>query len=545
MFSLAINYAISGEQAWSYHLLNLLLHLANCFLVYRFVFLLSRNAIVSFITALLFGVHPMHVESVAWVSERKDVLYCLFFLAGHISYTRYIDEGSKKQYWLTLLFLVLSLLSKPAAVIFPVSLFCIDILKRRKLNTKLFTEKIWFIIPAVIIGWITMTEQKNIGAAGDESFGLVKSIFFGFYGIMMYAVKMILPFKQSAFYPFPPINQALPTVYYISPIITIALLVVFFIGLKKHRFLSFGISFYLVNLLLVLQVFSVGSAVIAERYTYIPYIGLFYIAGMLVSLLVKQEEKKAMTFMIPVGLFFAVLTYTQSAHWKNGVALWDNVIKNYPSSRAYGSRAALYRKENQTEMAIRFYTRAIEMNKADQESLNNRGNIYTEQNKLDSALIDYRNSLAIKPDYYVAHDNIGSLYSRTGNYDSALVHLNKAIELKPDYKSAYRNRGVTYLTLNRFAEAMKDWKIFLRYEPNDPIVINTIGLCHLRLGQYNESIPYFDKAIAINPLAPFYLNRSNAYFSLNNLELARRDALAARQAGGAVPEDYLRALGLQ
>ncbi|MGZ3975777.1 MAG: ArnT family glycosyltransferase, partial [Flavisolibacter sp.] len=124
MFSLAINYAISGKNAWSYHLFNLLFHLVNCALVFRLVYLLSgKNNFIAFVTAILFGIHPVHVESVAWVSERKDVLYGLFFLLGLISYVKYVDEQSKKHYVLSMIFMLLSLLSKPAAVIFPVVLF--------------------------------------------------------------------------------------------------------------------------------------------------------------------------------------------------------------------------------------------------------------------------------------------------------------------------------------------------------------------------------------------------------------------------------------
>src|SRR6266478_1324159 len=134
MLSMAINYQISGLNAWSYHLFNLVFNLINCFLVYRLVMLLSnRSIIIAFTTAILFGVHPMHVESVAWVSERKDVLYALFFLAGLISYTKYIDTSSGKHYVLTIVFLILSLLSKPAAVIFPLALFCIDLLRNRRI----------------------------------------------------------------------------------------------------------------------------------------------------------------------------------------------------------------------------------------------------------------------------------------------------------------------------------------------------------------------------------------------------------------------------
>src|SRR4030095_6286051 len=213
MISLAVNFAISKDAAWSYHLFNLIFHLINCILVYRLALLLSKNnSLIALATALLFGIHPLHVESVAWVSERKDVLYALFFIAGHISYTKYIDSGVKKQYWLTLLFVILSLLSKPAAVIFPVSLFCIDVFRNRKFSFKLIIEKIPFIIPAIIIGLITTNAQKTVGATGEEYFGLAKNILFGFYGILMYFVKMILPVKLSAFYPFPPLNEKLSVV---------------------------------------------------------------------------------------------------------------------------------------------------------------------------------------------------------------------------------------------------------------------------------------------------------------------------------------------
>ena len=135
MFSMAINYAISGTNAWSYHLFNLLFHLINCVLVFRLAHLLfNKNNFIALVTAILFAIHPVHVESVAWVSERKDVLYGMFFLLGLISYVKYVDDHSKKHYVLAMLFMLLSLLSKPAAVIFPVALFSIDFLRSRKFN---------------------------------------------------------------------------------------------------------------------------------------------------------------------------------------------------------------------------------------------------------------------------------------------------------------------------------------------------------------------------------------------------------------------------
>src|SRR6186713_1421427 len=328
MISLALNYAVSGYDAWSYHLLNLLLHLVNCLLVYRFAMLLSHNnSLIAFVTSLLFGIHPMHVESVAWISERKDVLYTLFFLAGHITFTKYIDTGVKREYWMTLLFLVLSLLSKPAAVIFPVSLFCIDILRNRTLSLKLITEKIPFFIPALLMGLLTINAQKQIGATGEEYFGLASNILFGFYGIMMYFFKLVLPAGQSAFYPFPPLNEKLPVIYYVAPLFTLLLALITYFAWKKHKAIVFGISFYIINLLLVLQVFSVGSAVIAERYTYVPYIGIFFIAGCLLDRFAKGNMIKAYAVLAPVTIIFSVLSFLQVQTWNSGETLWDNVIK--------------------------------------------------------------------------------------------------------------------------------------------------------------------------------------------------------------------------
>lgn len=546
MLSLAINHMISGEEAWSYHLFNLLFHLINCILVFRLVFLLSnKNLIISFVTALFFGIHPMHVESVAWISERKDVLYGLFFLLGLISYTKYVDNGSKKQYWLTFLFLVLSVLSKPAAAIFPIVLFCIDILRKRKFSLPLITEKILFFIPAIAIGILTIMAQQKAGATGEDHFGLAKTILFGFYGIMMYVVKMVLPFRLSPFYPYPALNEQLPATYYIAPVFFLILAAIFFISYKRYRLIAFGILFYLVNLALVLQVLTVGSAVIADRYTYIPYIGLFIIIGWLIDRFAKGNITKAGYIFVPLTIFFSILTFRQTQVWKNGAALWDHTIKVHPSSKAYANRAILLRREKNLPLAVQYYSQAIKMNKIDFESHGNLGNVYFDLKNPDSAFFHYRQSLSIKPDYVPALDNIGAMFASTGQYDSALKYLNKALEIKPEHKPAYSNRALVYMTLNRYEDALKDWESFLRFEPDAADVYNSIGVCYQNMGKYNESLTAINKAISLAPQPMFYINRSYSYYALNNLEQARADALKAQQAGQNIPVDLAAKLGLQ
>ena len=547
VLSLAINYSISGFDAWSYHLLNLLLHLFNCYLVFKLAMILSRNSlIIAFTTSLLFGIHPMHVESVAWVSERKDVLYSLFFLAGLISYTRYVDSGSKKQYGLTILLLALSLLSKPAAVIFPVVLFCIDLLRHRKFNLWLIAEKIPFFILAFAMGLLTFTAQKEKGALdATEIFDLSTRIFMGFYGIMMYFIKLIIPVNLSPFYPFAPINEDLPTVYYIAPLFSVILIVLVFYSLKRERVIAFGILFYLANLLLVLQFMPVGSAIIADRYTYLPYIGFFYIAGWLIDRYAKGNFSRSYHFNIPIAVIMGILTFKQCGIWFNGATLWDHAIKTQPSARAYLNRGSLYKDEKKYQEAIQCFNEALKINVADHEAYMLRGNVNFEMNKFDLAFSDYKKSLSIKPDYSTALDNVGALFGLRLQYDSALVYLNRALAISPGYSPSYKNRALVNLELNRNEDAIRDFKKFLEYNPGDPDIMNVIGVCYRNLGKYNDALTIINQAIAIKPDPHFFLNRAYCYNGLKDIESARKDAVKAKAGGLNIDPGFARSLGIQ
>jgi protein O-mannosyl-transferase len=544
MISLALNYAISGDNAWSYHVLNLLLHLINCFLVFRLTYLLStKNLIIAFTTAILFGIHPMHVESVAWISERKDVLYGLFFLAGLISYTKYVDTSSRKQYFFALLFLIFSLLSKPAAVIFPVVLFCIDLLRKRKLTIKLIVEKIPFFIPAVIIGVLTVAAQKQIGATIDTPVAIGTKILFGLYGVMMYAVKAIIPVNLSPFYPFPPLNEQLPTPYYIAPFLFLGLVVLIFVLWRKNRAVTFGILFYLVNLLLVLQIFSVGGAVMADRYTYLPYVGLFYIIGWALDRYTHNNFTKAAYFIMVGALILSVLTFKQANVWNNSETMWTHAAKITPSAKAYTSLGVLAKKEHNNELALQYFNRAIELNVIDNEAITNRGDIYFDQHKLDSAYNDYKKALELKPNYYPSLNNLGALFIMRAQYDSALQYLNRALSIK-EYPPAYRNRGIAYLQLNRQADAIRDFEKFLTYQP-EAEVQNSVGISYRSLGKYDKALDAINKAIQMNPDPHYYLNRSYAHFGLHQMEEAKKDAMQAKQKGLVIDPNYLKSLGLQ
>ena len=233
IITLAINFAISGTDPSSYMIVNLLLHLANTVLVYYFIFQISsgKNHVALF-TALIFGIHPMHVESVAWVSERKDLLYTFFFLLSLIQYWRFLQTEKKPKLMLCFLFFSLSLLSKPAAIILPLSLLLLDYCHGRAFHKKVIIEKIPFVLLALIFAIITLKIQSRSAITGFDSYPLWTRFFFANYVSVTYLVRFIVPYPLSALHPFPsPGNLGLPVV--LSPLLMLILITI--IWSKKKR----------------------------------------------------------------------------------------------------------------------------------------------------------------------------------------------------------------------------------------------------------------------------------------------------------------------
>lgn len=548
MLSLALNYAISGYEPWSYHLLNLLLHLANTFLVYRLALKLSsQNNVMAFTTALLFGIHPMHVESVAWVAERKDVLYSLFFLLGLDKYLQYRTNNNRRDYLICILWFALSLLSKPAAVVFPLVLLAIDFLQKRTWSISVLTEKIPHFIMALMMGILTYNAQSELGSTETiAEFNPQHRLLFGFYSFMMYIAKFILPLNQTPFYPYPLTTEALPALYYLAPLFALVVGYLCFKTLKTSRIFTFGIVFYLINILLIMQFMIVGRAIIAERYTYIPYIGLAFIAGWSIDSLSKKQKLNPGMILIPLAMVLSILTFRYSKQWKNGETLWQHAIEVNPGSRVYHNRASLYRTSGDLDKAIEYYSEALKYKDdiIDDAIYTNRGNVYFDLKQYTKAISDYNQSLKIKPGYYQNYENRGASYLMMKNFDSALVDLRKAAELNPTNLSVYNKLGVLYLQTQKYPEAIEAYSKYVAGNPEDVEAINNLGNCYHSIGNYKEAIVKISMAISQKQKGNFYINRSIAYKGLGDLENARKDALEAQRLGFKVSPGYLKEIGL-
>jgi len=292
MLSLGLTWLMSGPDPFQYQFTNLLLHLANTLLVFWLIRKLFRNPEMAFLVALLFGLHTIHVESVARITERKDMLYTLFYLVSAIAYINFLDKKLWKYYHYSLITITLSLLSKGQAVSFFFTLLLIDYLRGRKLpGRQVILEKVPFLVLALFFGYLNLQAQKFTGYFLDyRSMAFYEPVLDAAYVLTNYILKMVLPVNLSALYPYP--NQPGETVpanmwLYLLTFIAVIFLSSYFY--KKNKSVFFGIMFYLLNIFLMLRIIPVAENIMPDRYNYVPSIGFFII---LYGLFVIIKEKK-------------------------------------------------------------------------------------------------------------------------------------------------------------------------------------------------------------------------------------------------------------
>ncbi len=597
----AIEYSFVGESAWLYHLNNILLHLANTWLVFvLFTKVFKNRQLPAIFIAALFALHPMHVESVAWISERKDVLYTLFFLLALIRYMKYLETGKMSEFIYTSIFFLLSCLSKSAAVTLPVLLFAFDYLQKRKFSKILVLEKIPLFAISLIFGILAIRSQDTAIQDLTPMLSLFERILIVCWGTLLYIVKTILPFHLSAFYPYPlKIDDVLPWYYYLAPLFVIALGIVIWYSKKWGREVIFGFAFFFITISLVLQLMPVGGAIIAERYTYVPYLGLFFIMVLPLRALYENKQgrdyknsllyTRLLTILVVV---FSILSFNRVAYWKDGDILFTDVIEKYPKfPYAYNNRGFLYfdyyalkfyadnevKKNAYVEKAYNDYTMAIGLdptyagayaNRAvllyntgkpqaalqdfnilltldpeNKDGLIGRANTLSTLEMFEKALPDYNSYLKINDDDAKAWLWRGIAFSKTGDNESALPDFEKTIQLLPDDYEAYYWKGITLHQLKRHKEAVEFLSKAIAFQPDNYEIYSWRGLAYFELKDYDKALADFSTAIDLNPEElSSYVNRSLCYNEQGQYQLAFNDLIFAAERGMPISRDYYESL---
>ncbi len=547
-----------------YHQVNLLFHLFNVLLVFFFIYFLSNKKIeVAFIAAMLFGIHPMHVESVAWVSELKDVLYSFFFLGGLITYFKYIGERELNYprlllYIFTFFLFILAVLAKPAALIFVFILILLDYYTSRKTTMRSLVEKLPFLIVSIILSIVTYKAQIPDAARDVASFSLFNRMLIGSYSLVAYLVKFIAPFNLSALHPYP-IGRGnilnLSWGFYLAPIVVLAIVFGVYKSLKYSRDVVFGVLFFVINIVLVLQFITVGKALIAERYSYISYIGLFYLAGIVYSKIYHHPKYlygKYIAFVfIVVGITFCYLSNARCKVWNNSETLWTDVLNQYPDNAeahknrgAYLTNKSMYdinAGKNDFDKAFDDFNQAIRLNPDDAQLFIDRANVYSAKEQYMLALVDYSKAIQLDTADYSVYLNRGLCYSQMERYDSAftdwqrvLKHYQNAGMQFPQSEKLYQSRAFAYLKAGRFQDAVNDYSHLIELNNIAPIP-NTFffrGIAYFKLKNYDAALADNTKAIAIDGnYREAYYNRAQVYFNLKKYQQSLDDMYTAKRLG--------------
>ncbi len=511
MVSYAIDYRLSGLNPFTFHLTSLAIHLASTALVFWLFTALSHNVLVGFVTAALFGWHPMHVESVAWISERKDVLYALFFWAALLAHTYFVRQKRRSLYWIGLGLFVLSLLSKSMAVTLPGALLLIDWLLGRKIDRSAILEKLPHLALSIgfaAIGVMGHSAPSGAGGGGASAFSWLGHTQAAFENLMFYVIKFFAPVNLAVLYPTP---RAMGSWFFRwSPLLLALLAALAYRFVRDSKPAQFGLLFFFATFFPVSQILPIGLTIPADRYTYVPYVGLFFGLVSLINAAVTVPGRA-----LPRQAFGAILTVVLalswwSTHqrvkiWHDTTSLWTDSLAKYPVGRAYfnlGSEYLLVKKD--PSRALTLFSSAIGAN----------------------------------PKLSVAWLNRGIVYAAVGDYPQSITNYNEAARLTPKNPDIYLNRGNTYSAIGMPGRAIKDYTTALEIRASYPEAWFNRGNVYLAAGQWNKAIADYTKALALGESFAVRLNRGNAYWSAGDLSKAFDDYTVAIQLQPGSPNAY-------
>jgi tetratricopeptide (TPR) repeat protein len=537
-----------GLNAGGHHATNIILHTIAVLLLFGVLRQMTGAVWKSALVAALFAVHPLHVESVAWVSERKDVLSAVFFFLMLDAYVRYARARSLPRYLAVAVLFAAGLMSKPMLVSAPIVLLLLDYWplrrfehpllitgkrkiaehdnQRRKLRD-LLLEKIPLLVLSAGAGIVTFVLQKRaVGAIPPLPF--LWRVQNAFVSYVIYAWKTLWPTHLAVFYPHP--NDALAIWEVIFAIVLLLTITAAAIVFRSQRpYLLTGWFWYLIMLVPVIGLVQVGEQGHADRYTYLPNIGLFVVIVWFAADVATDRRSRSRVAVTTAVTVFIILALTwaafiQTSYWRNSETLW---------------------------------TRALAVTSDNDVAHNNLAYLCADRGELDKAISHLEDAARIRSGKRDAHYDVGSAFvqmnladslARKGRSDEAMVHYENAIGLQPNYADAYYNRGSVLFAKGRIEDAIADWEKTLELEPNHPDAHTGVGNALLRKGSLREAIAHYEKALALAPEDPHSRNNlawvlaTASDASIRDGTRAVRFAQEAVQLSGGREPRFLRTL---
>ncbi len=563
MWSVMLDHQLYGLNPWGYHLTNVLLHAVNTVLLFLVLRRMTGALWRSLMVAGLFGLHPLRVESVAWICERKDVLSVLFWLLTLWAYVRYAQRRSSVEpsslcsnaprsrasfagssrlafdprrwpldYGLALVFFALGLMSKPMVVTLPFVLLLLDYWPLARWSRQnmcvLVVEKAPFFLLSAIFCVVTYVVQKSFGmlkelasVSAPLSFSARLDNALVAYG--RYLGKLFWPVNLCAFYPHPGHWPAKPVV--LAGLLILSISVFACVVWRRWPYCLTGWFWYLGTLVPAIGLVQVGSQSMADRFSYIPSVGILLVLVWGAHQIMKRWNHRGILLGTAGGalvLACILLTRYQIGFWKDGVCVWQRTIavteNNYD---AHNRLARAWFSQGRLDEAIRGFQEAVRLNPHFAEAYVGLGRSFAASKRVDEAIACYQKALEIQPDYIVAHIDLSDILSRNGQVDAAIVHCQKALEIEPNNATAYNNLGFALFQKGNVDEAIVLYQKALQINPDHAEAHNNLGTALFQKGNVDEAIVHFRKALQTNPdHAEAHNNLGTALFQKGSMDEA-------------------------
>ncbi len=588
-----------GPNAAGYHLTNVLLHAATVITLFLVLWQMTGRVWPCGLAAVLFAVHPLRVESVAWVTERKDVLSGLFFVLTLGAYVRYARHPwSLIRYLAVMVFLVLGLMSKPMLVTLPLVLLLLDYWPLGRMTTaagedtagmgdgrasrfafpmRLLLDKLPILLLVGAFCAVTVWTQRG-GMATNTVLPFWGRIANALVSYVAYLVQFFYPVGLVVFYPHPGAN--LPAWKIIGALVVLASISAGMLACRRRLpYLLMGWLWYLGMLVPVSGVAQAGLQARADRFTYLPQIGLCIALAWAVADVSRAPSCRRWACGIVSALVLAVLmgcAWRQTSFWRDSETLWTHTLacisQNSFAHKCLGSDLQMqgrldeamihYRKaleidphyadaHNELGRALidkgrlgeadAHCRKALEIDPDCAEAHNNLGNVLANRGQSDEAIARYQKALEIKPDFAEAHHNLGNALANRGQSDEAIAQYQMALEIKPDYAEAHNNLGNALANRGHSNAAIAQYQMALEIKPNYTRAYNNLGVAFARLGRFDEAMIQYQKALEIKPdYAEAHHNLGNALANRGRLDEAMTQYRKALEIKPDLAEAHLK-----